>query len=116
MDYERSEASMHGWSGPESDSRIEIINSQPASPAVWVRDTWFHADPFTNPQILYLVSHFNDGAGCLMSQYHGRLDHERSDLSVFVIMDVAAANTNGVDRDFYVMRTQRGRQINFSQR
>src|ERR1700751_502471 len=114
MDYKRGEASMHGWRCPESNSRIQVVNSEAGSTAVRVGDAWFHADPVTNAQVFYLASYFDYGAGCFVPKHHRRFHHKGPNLTVFVIMHVAAADTDRMNRNLYIARPHGSRQIDFS--
>src|ERR1700739_26423 len=114
MHYKRGETPVHGRGCPESNGRVEVVNSEAGSTAVRVGDAWFHADPVTNAQGFYLASYFDYGAGGFVPEHHRRFHNKGPNLTVFVIVHIAPANTDRVDRDLHVMRSHGNRQIDFS--
>src|ERR1700751_6085463 len=114
MHYKRGEASMHGRGCPEANSWVQVVNSEAGSTAVRVGDAWFHADPVTSPQVFYLASYFDYGAGRFVPDDPRRFPPKGPNLTVFVIVHVAPANTDRVDRNLHVMLSHGNRQIDFS--
>src|SRR5215469_18674803 len=96
---------MNRRSRPKTDSRIQIINAEPARTAIRVRDTGLHTNPVANAQMFYLASSFDDRACSFVSQHHRRLYYEGPNLPEFVVMDIAAADPDRVNCDLHIMRT-----------
>ncbi|MNT55208.1 hypothetical protein D3C72_1924270 [compost metagenome] len=60
-------------------------------------------------------AHLGDRPGSLMPQHHGRIDHERPDLAMGVVMHVRPAHAHSVDGDPDHARPDVQRQVDVTQ-
>src|SRR5262249_3586875 len=115
MDYCPSQTAVYRRGRPKPNGWVQIINTQLSGSTVRVRDTWFHTDSISHPQILHLFAGFNDRSGGFMSQNHRSVHNERPDFPILIIMNVAAADSDRFDLDPDIVGTEFNWQLNLTE-
>src|SRR5688572_1577323 len=92
---------------PEAHGRIEVVDAEAAGPAGRVGDARLHADPVAFLELGHIGADFENHAGGLVPQDHGRAHLERADPAVGVIVHVAAADADVAQADPHVAEPQR---------
>src|SRR5258707_5577315 len=95
---------MHRRRRPECHGRVKIVHALHGLATEMVRDARLHAHAITHFQVADFAADLDHGAAGFMSQYHGSPDHEVTDSSMLVIVNVAATYPDVRNPYFYLMR------------
>lgn len=75
-----------------------------------------YADPVADSQVADVGANLDHPAGALMAEHHRLAHDERADLAVQVVVQVAAADADGVHRDADIIGPDLVRQVDVAQR
>ena len=102
---------MHRRRRPEGDAGVDVVKAHARGAGGHVGNARLHAHAIARLEALHFGPDLDHRAGRLVSQHHGRLDDERTDAAVRVIVHVAAADAHRVDGDLHIARAELQRQI-----
>jgi hypothetical protein len=68
-----------------------------------IGNAWLHANPIANLKMANVFANGHDDSGSLMAEYHRGVNHEWPDAAMLIVMHIAAANTDGMDLDLYIV-------------
>src|SRR6056297_1885114 len=91
-------------SSPEANGRVHVIHSLAGGLAGKIWNPRLHTDPITLPQVSYFRADFRYYPGSLMPQNHWIFYHIWPYPSMYIIVDITAANTDILHIYFYISR------------
>ena len=95
---------VHRRGREELDIRTQIIETFPAPLTCSAGFSRLHANPIADVQVGHVLPDLDDGPAGLVTQHEGRLDDKVADPAGFIIVHIAAANTDIFQPDQRLVR------------
>ncbi|MNL02921.1 hypothetical protein D3C87_1234420 [compost metagenome] len=112
----RCQATVNGWRCPEADRRINIVNAKFGGARGRIGNARLHADAITRLQMRNLGTGLDYRSGSFMAQHHRRMHNEMADFAMGVIMDVRAANPDGMGTDAHILGSELAGNVELPER
>ncbi len=93
---------VNGWCSPEPDRRFQVVQPQLSRLPRRLHNPWFHANAFTNPQVLHFGTNVNDDPRCLVTEHHRTVNDVGPDAAKPAVMHVTAADPYGDRPDAHI--------------
>ena len=106
MDDRRAQDAVDRRRRPEAHGRVEIVDAEARGAAVRVGDARLHADAVADLERRDRGADLDHDAGRLVAEDHRLADDERADAAMGVVVDVGAADADGVQLDAHVVRAR----------
>ena len=115
VDDIRRQAAVDRRRRPEGDARVDVVDAELGGARVRVGDARLHAHPVADLEAGDTRPDLDHGSRSLVAEHHRRVDHERADPAVGVVVHVAAADADGVHLDLDLARPGRDRQVDVAE-
>ena len=110
----RGQHAMHRRRRPEGHVGIDVVDAEFRGARGEIGHARLHADAVADLQPGHARARLDNRPRRLVAQHHRRLDDERANAAVGVIVNVAAADADRVDGDPNLAGTHRLRQVDFA--
>lgn len=101
---------------PEADGGIDIVHAEAAGLGIGIGNARLHADAIANLQMRNTRANLDHRASRLMTKHHRRIDDERADAAMGVVMHIRSADADRMDLDLHLARSDLLWQVDVTKR